>query len=57
MGSRSSFAVLATPDAPWPAPKPGERNAGGKFKGYRTDKRAEEADTIDTVRSYLPTVA
>jgi mono/diheme cytochrome c family protein len=31
-----SFAALAGPDAPWPAPKPGERNVGGRFRGYRT---------------------
>lgn len=36
-----SFAVLSSPDAPWPAPKPNERNIGGKFKGYRTDKSGQ----------------
>lgn len=36
-----SFAVLATPDAPWPSPKPGERNVGGVFKGYHTDKSGQ----------------
>jgi DNA ligase-1 len=25
-----------------------------RVKGYRPDKRPDEADTIDTVRSYLP---
>jgi DNA ligase-1 len=25
-----------------------------RVKGYRADKQAAEADTIDTVRSYLP---
>lgn len=36
-----SFAVLSSPDAPWPAPKRGERNVGGQFKGYRTDKAGQ----------------
>jgi mono/diheme cytochrome c family protein len=38
-----SFAVLASPDAEWPTPKPTfknqvERNLGGHFKGYELDK-------------------
>jgi hypothetical protein len=33
--------VLASPDAPWPSSEPGQRNAGGRFKGYRTDKSGQ----------------
>ena len=42
-----SFAVLPGADAPWPVPKPGERNAGGKFKGYRTDKSGQPTFLYD----------
>jgi mono/diheme cytochrome c family protein len=36
-----SFAVLSSPNEPWPAPKHGERNVGGEFKGYHTDKSGQ----------------
>ena len=45
-----SFAVLESPQAPWPLPKPSKvryeesRNLGGKFKGYVLDK--EERPTF-----------
>lgn len=36
-----SFSVLSAPDAAWPAPQPNERNVGGRFRGYRTDKSGQ----------------
>jgi mono/diheme cytochrome c family protein len=36
-----SFAALAGPNGAWPSPPPGERNVGGAFKGYRTDKTGQ----------------
>jgi len=34
-----AFAVLASPDAPWPKAAEGERTAGVQWKGYTLDKK------------------
>lgn len=54
-----SFFVMPGPDAAWPAPKPGERNVGGKFKGYRTDKLGQptflyDLDGVEVAETPLP---
>jgi hypothetical protein len=40
-----SFAVLPSPNTPWPTGKAGERNVGGRFKGYHTDKAGQPTFT------------
>ena len=36
-----SFAVLPSPDSPWPTPPPGGHDPNVSFQGYRTDKTGQ----------------